>query len=93
MPFSTKELSKATMTRSRLGNNCLKNRNGTNRLLYTKQRNYCLSLLKKTKKTYKNLNERCVTDKKPFWETVKAFLSEKVLTRDKIYLTKNGKTI
>ena len=35
----------------------------------------------------------CVTDNKLFWKTVKPFLSDKVMTRDKIYLTKNDKTI
>ena len=50
MPFLTKELSKEIVTRFRLRNNYLKHRNDTNRLLYTKQRNSCVSLLRKTKK-------------------------------------------
>ena len=50
VPFSTNELFKTIMTRSRLQNNYLKNRNDTNRLLHTKQRNYCVLLLRKTKK-------------------------------------------
>ena len=48
MPFMTKDLSKNIMKRSR--NKYLKN-NEENRKLYTKQRNYCVSLLRKTKKS------------------------------------------
>ena len=51
-------------------------------------------LLRKTKKRYyDNLNERCVTDNKLFWKTVKSFLSDKVMTRHKVYLTENDKII
>ena len=52
MPFITKDLSKAIMKRSRLRNNFLKNKTEQNKTLYTKQRNYCVSLLKKSKKKY-----------------------------------------
>ena len=45
MLFFTKELSKEIMTRSRLCNKYLKNRNEENRTIYVKQRNYCVSLL------------------------------------------------
>ena len=47
MPFTTKDLLKAIMKRSRLRNNFLKNRTGENKTFHTKQRNYCVSLLKK----------------------------------------------
>ena len=64
MPFITKYPSKAIMKRSRLHNNFLKNRTGENKTLYTKQRNYCISLLKKSKKKYsENLNEKDIIDK------------------------------
>ena len=53
-----------------------------------------MSLLRKTKKAPNdNLNEMCVTDNKIFWKTVRTFLSDKVMTRDKIYLIKNDKNI
>ena len=82
------------MTTSRLLNSYLKNQNDTNMFLCTKQRNYCVSLLRKTKKAPNdNLNEMCVTDNKIFWKTVRTFLSDKVMTRDKIYLIKNDKNI
>ena len=43
MPFFNKELSKAIMTRTKLRNIFLQNRSEENRILYTKQRNFCLS--------------------------------------------------
>ena len=52
MPFFTKQLSKEIMTRSRFRNKYLRNRNEDNRALYVKQRNYCVSLLRKSKKNY-----------------------------------------
>ena len=45
MPFFTKEISEEIITRSRLRNKYLKNRNEENRAIYVKQRNYCVSLL------------------------------------------------
>ena len=50
MPIMTKDLSK-NMKRSRLRNKYLKNNGEENRKLYTKQRNYFIFLLRKTKKT------------------------------------------
>ena len=55
MPFFNKELSKAIMTQTKLRNILLQNEK--NRICYTKQRNFCVSLLRKTKKRYyENLN-------------------------------------
>ena len=66
MPFMTKDLPKNIMKRSRLRNKCLKN-NEENRKLYTKQRNYSVSLLRKAKKAYyENLYERKVSVNKLF---------------------------
>ena len=67
MPFFNKELSKAIMTRTKLRNIFLQNRSEENRIRYTKQRNFCVSLLRKTKKRYyENLNEKSVVDNKLF---------------------------
>ena len=94
MPFITKDLSKAIIKRSRLCNNFLKNRTGKNKTLYTKQRNYCVSLLKKSKKKYcANLNENDILDNKLFWKTIKPALSDKVMTRDKINLSEKGESV
>ena len=42
------------------------------------------------KRYCENLNERCVTDNKLFWKTVKLFFSDKIMTKEKIYLTENN---
>ena len=52
MLFMTKDLSKNVMKRSRLRNKYLKDNNEENRKRYARQRNYCVSLLRKTKKAY-----------------------------------------
>ena len=52
MPFMTKQLSKEIMKRSRLCNNFLRNRTEDNKILYNRQRNYCASLLRKSKRGY-----------------------------------------
>ena len=94
MPFFTKELSKEIMTRSRLCNKYLKNRNEENRAIYVKQRNYGVSLLRKSKmKYYENLDERNLMVIELFWKTIKPSFSDKIVTRDRIYLTENGEVV
>ena len=94
MPFMTKDLSKNIMKRSRLRNKYLNNNNEENRKLYAQQRNYCVSLLRKTKKGYyDNLDERKVSDNKRFWKTVKPSLSEKLNARERIRLIENGEIV
>ena len=67
MPFMNKPLARAHIKRSRLRNRFLKNRSEVNRINFIKQRNYCVSLLRKTKKQhYGNLNEKDVADNKKF---------------------------
>ena len=67
MPFMTKDLSIEIMIRSRLRNKYLNDKSEENRLLYTQQRNKCVSLLRKTKANYYgNLNEKDITDNKKF---------------------------
>ena len=92
--FTNKELSKAIMTRTRLRNRFLKNRSDENRRKYSKQRNYCVSLLRKTKRNYySNLNEKKITDNKKFWKTVTPFLSDKVPSNEKITLVEKDQVI
>ena len=90
MPFFNKELSKARMMRTKLRNIFLQNRSEENRKRYTKQRNFWVSLLRKTKKRYENLNEKFVVDNKLFWKTVKPLLSDNVAGKDEIHLTENN---
>ena len=64
-PFITKELQKAIMKRSQLKNTYNKNQNHENWYLYKKQRNFCVSLLRKTKRNYfKNVKIQDITDNK-----------------------------
>ena len=85
MPFMNKSLARAHMKRSRLRNLYLKKKTETTRLAYIKQRNYCVSLLRKTKKDhYANLDEKDVADNKQFWRIIKPLLSDKVKSSDKI---------
>lgn len=49
-PFLDKQVLKAIMDRSRLQNKFLKSRTTIDKLAYKKQRNPCLSLVRKTKK-------------------------------------------
>ena len=43
-------------------------------MAYNIQRNYSVSLIRKTERDYySNLNHKQVTDNKIFWKTVKAF--------------------
>ena len=61
---------------------------------YSKQRIYCLLLLRRTKRNYySSLNAKTVTYNKTFWRTVKPFLSDKTPFNAKITLTEDGEVI
>ena len=82
------------MTRTKLRNIFLQNKSEENKIRYTKQRNFCVSLLRKTKKRhYENLNEKSVVDNKLFWKTVKPLLSDKIMGKDHIHLVENDELI
>ena len=82
------------MKRSKLRNNFLRKKTEETCKLYVKQRNKCVSLLKKAKKEYyQNLDEKNVIDNKKFWKTVKPLLSDKSVSREKINLTENEKML
>ena len=82
------------MTRTKLRTIFLQNRSEENRIRYTKQRNFCVSLLRKTKKRYyENLNEKFVVDNKLFWKTVKPLLSDNVAGKDEIHLIENNELV
>ena len=67
------------MHRTRIYNKYLRNKTEKSKRKYTKQRNYCVSLLRKSKREYySNLDVKNITDNKTFWKTVKPFLSDKV---------------
>ena len=89
-PFMNKDLSKAIMKRTKLRNVFLKNRTEENRNHYTKQRNLCVTLLRKSKREfYGSLNVKNLCDSKKFWGVVKPVLSNKVMSSEKITLVEN----
>ena len=78
------------MQRTRFRNKFLKNTTDQSKLIYKKQRNFCVSLLRKEKKEYcAEPNEKDITDKRKFWHTVKLFLSDKVNSIENITLVNN----
>ena len=82
------------MKRSNLRNKYLKSRSEEDRQRFRKQRNLCVSLLRKTKRSYySNLNEKNVIDNRKFWKTVKPMLSNKFVNNEKITLVDNEKII
>ena len=92
--FMTKELRKEIMLRSNLKNKFDKERNHINWCSYKRQRNRCLSILRKTKKEYFNsLNIKQVSDNKLFWKIVKPFLSGKGSNSSQITLVEENNII
>ena len=70
----------------------MRDRSDENKGKYSHQRNYCVSLLRKTKNTYySNLNEKKIKDNKTFWKTVQPFLSDKTPSDEKITLIEKDK--
>ena len=85
--FMNRILSKEIMKRSRLRNKFLKSESEADKKNYVKQRNYCMSLLRRTKKEYyENLDPRKVAYNRTFWRTVESFLSNKSVVNEKIIL-------
>ena len=73
--------------RTRLRNKFLKDKSDENKQKYSKQRNYCVPLLRKSKSDYfGNLNEESINESKTFWKTIKCFLSNKVTLTNKMTL-------
>ena len=90
MPFMNKLFSLADMKRTRLINYYPKKRSEQNRLSYVKQRNYCVSRLRKNKKDYyANLNVKDIVDNKQFWRTVKHLLSDQTKSNEQITLVED----
>ena len=73
-PFMTKTLRKTIMHRLKSKNIYNEKRTDDNCANYKKQRNFCVSLLSKTKNEYfKNLNIRDLSDNKKLWKTIKPY--------------------
>ena len=80
----TKSLRKEIMLRSRLRNKFLKTKTEESKQLYNKQRNLCVTLLRKTKRNYfAELDNRIFKNRK-FWKTVHPLFSEKAYQKESI---------
>ena len=89
-----KTLSKAIMLRTKLRNKFLKNRSNENKTNYVKQRNHCVSFLRKAKREYySNLDEKNIYDNKAFWKVVKPMLSKKIKSKERITLIENDEIV
>ena len=77
-PFMNKILSKAFMHRAKLKNRYNRDPTGENKNLFKRQRNYCVSLLRREKKKYyNNLDLRILSDNRKFWDKMKPFFTDK----------------
>ena len=75
------------MYRSRLKNVFNKSRTPKTWDSFKKQRNFCVNLLRKTKKEYfENTNVKDINDNKKFWKTIKPFFSNKGLNTNKLMI-------
>ena len=94
MAFVKNDFSKAIMKRSKLRDNYLKNKTDANSMLYKKQRNYCVSVSRKSKTNYyANLDEKKLSDSKLFWKVMKPSLSDKACVKEQINLVENGEIL
>ena len=86
-PFINKTINKEIMKRSRLRNKFLNTKSDIDRKAYNKQRNLCVSLIRREKKNFfNNISTRDITDNKTFWKTVKPLFTDKIQTKSKITL-------
>ena len=93
-PFMNRTLSQAFSTRARLKNKKQKCPTQENEALYRKQRNYCVSLLRKEKKThYNNIDLSSLKDQKRFYEIVKPKFTGKSKVKEKITLIEKEELI
>ena len=82
-----KTINKEIMKKSRLRNKFLNTKSDIDRKAYNKQRNLCVSLIRREKKNFfNNINTRDITNNKTFWKTVKPLFTDKIQTKSKITL-------
>ena len=82
------------MKRARLRNAYLKKPTGATKAAYNYQRNICVSLLRKSKRSYfENLSIKLVRDNKEFGKNVAPIFSNKIKSKEKITLIENENII
>ena len=75
------------MIRSRLRNKFLNTKSDIDKKAYNKQRNFCVSLIRREEKNFfNNISTRDITDNKTFWKTVKPLFTDKIQTKSIITL-------
>ena len=75
------------MKRSRLRNKFLNSKIDIDRKAYNKQRDFCVSLIRREKKNFfNNISTRDITDNKTFWRTGKPRFTDKIQAKSKITL-------
>ena len=93
-PFINKALSKEIMKRTNLRNHFLKNRTEKKSKKIHQQRNFCVSLLRKTKRNnFNSLNENNIFENRKFWKTLKPMFYNKSITNGKIILVENERVL
>ena len=79
-------LIKEITKRSTLRNKFLKSKSEANKKHCVKQRNYCMSLLRKTEdEYYGNLDPKKAADNRNIWTTIKPFISNKSIQMEKLF--------
>ena len=82
------------MLRTKLRNQFLKKRTVEIRTKYSKQKNVCVSLVKKAKQNYnENLDLKDINDNKASRGTVKPLFSNKIKSTENIFLDESGDII
>ena len=90
----TKELRKAIMQRTTLKNICLKQGTEVTKVAYNQQRNKCVSILKKSRRSYfESLDVKFAKDYKKFWKKISPPFSNKIKSKKKITLVENDEII
>ena len=89
-----KDMRKAIMNRTKLKNMCYKHPTEENMRKFKKQRNFCVKLLRETRKDfYSNLDARQITDNRKFWKNIKPLFPTKTIDASNIILFDNDKVI
>ena len=93
VPYMTKTLRKAIMTRSGLQNKYHKLKTDDCLQSFERHRNFCNRLYKREKKFYSNLNLKNITYNKKFWKNIKPVFSNKGISKTEITLVEGEKII
>ena len=92
--YITKTLRKAIMRRSNLQTKYFKTRTPESLKKYRKQKNYCIRLYKKERKTFFNdLKVSNMSDNKTFWKNIQPIFSENPKIANKITLVGDNENI